>query len=85
MGEQLTASAGAPIDEADLWAQVDWDLARREVRRLQMRIAKAVKEGRWRKVKVLQYLLSRSFVKIRSNHPLKNQRVSGSRKRRSRG
>jgi len=28
----MTASADAPIDEAALWAQVDWDRARREVR-----------------------------------------------------
>ena len=49
----MTASAGAPIDDAIKWEQVDWDLARREVRRLQMRIAKAVKEGLWRKVQGL--------------------------------
>jgi RNA-directed DNA polymerase len=84
MGEQLTASAGARIDDADLWAQVDWDLARREVRRLQMRIAKAVKEGRWRKVKVLQYLLSRSFYakllavkRVTSNRGKKTPGVDG--------
>jgi len=35
--------------------------ARGEVRRLQMRIAKAVKEGRWNKVHTLQRLLTRSF------------------------
>ena len=40
---------------------IDWDHARREVRRLQMHIAKAVVEGRWNKVKSLQYLLSHSF------------------------
>ena len=34
---------------------------RRQVRRLQCRIAKAVKEGRWNKVKALQHLLTRSL------------------------
>jgi len=35
---------GAPIDSAEKWASIDWKKARAEVRRLQMRIAKAVKE-----------------------------------------
>ena len=61
MGKQKTASAGAPRGEAAKWAKVDWDHARREVRRLQMRIAKAVKEGKWNKVRALQYLLTRSL------------------------
>src|SRR3990172_8559825 len=42
MGTQKTASAGAPRDDATKWARVDWARARREVRRLQVRIAKAV-------------------------------------------
>jgi RNA-directed DNA polymerase len=53
--------AGALIDDAKKWSSTDWNYARRQVRRLQMRIAKAVKEGRWNKVKALQYLLTRSF------------------------
>jgi RNA-directed DNA polymerase len=61
MGKQKTASAGAPGGDAATWLRIDWNLARREVRRLQMRIAKAVLEGRWNKVRTLQYLLSRSF------------------------
>ena len=80
----MTASADAPIDEAALWAQVDWDRARREVRRLQMRIAKAVKEGRWRMVRALQYLLSRSFYakllavkRVTSNRGKKTPGVDG--------
>jgi len=58
---QMTAQAGAPIDDARKWASVDWDHARREVRRLQMRIAKAVQEHRWGKVRALQHLVSHSF------------------------
>jgi RNA-directed DNA polymerase len=62
MRRQKTAiRAGALIDDAQKWKSIDWNYARRQVRRLQVRIAKAVKEGRWNKVKVLQYLLTRSF------------------------
>jgi len=53
--------AGAPIDEAKKWSSINWKEAERQVRRLQMRIAKAVKENRWHKVKALQHLLTRSF------------------------
>lgn len=62
MGKQTTAtSAGAPINEAAEWNSIDWKPARKQVRRLQMRIAKAVTENRWNKVKALQYLLTRSL------------------------
>jgi len=50
------ASRGKPD-----WSQIDWQKARSNVRRLQVRIAKAVKEGRWSKVKALQRLLTTSF------------------------
>lgn len=53
--------AGALRDDADKWSSIDWKEARRQVRRLQVRIAKAVKENRWNKVKALQYLLTHSF------------------------
>jgi len=62
MRKQKTAlSAGALIDDAKKWNSIEWEYARRQVRRLQVRIAKAVKENRWNKVKALQYLLARSF------------------------
>src|SRR5512137_410262 len=61
MGKQRTASAGALRDKSGAWGKIDWNHARREVRRLQIRIAKAVKENRWNKVKALQHLLTRSF------------------------
>jgi RNA-directed DNA polymerase len=61
MGKQKTALAGAPKDDAGKWRKVNWNHTRREVRRLQVRIAKAVLEGRRNKVKALQYLLTRSF------------------------
>jgi RNA-directed DNA polymerase len=61
MGKQKTASAGAPGDYYGSWRKVDWNHARQVVRRLQIRIAKAVQENRWNKVKTLQHLLTRSF------------------------
>ena len=42
------------------WESIDWDRVNREVLRLQMRIAKAVREKRWGKVKALQHLLVKS-------------------------
>ena len=43
------------------WDAIDWQTAKKHVRRLQMRIAKATREGRWGKVKALQWLLTHSF------------------------
>ena len=43
------------------WHSIDWAEAHQTVRRLQMRIAKAVREGRWSRVKSLQWLLTHSF------------------------
>ncbi len=84
MGKQRTASAGAPIDDAKRWACIDFDKARREVRRLQMRIAKAAKESRWGTVKALQYVLTRSFYakvlavkRVTSNKGRKTPGVDG--------
>jgi len=61
MGKQKTASAGAPKDDAVSWTLVDCDRARGEVRRLQLRIAKAVKDSWWSKAHTLQHLLTRSL------------------------
>lgn len=43
------------------WHQINWTKAHQTVERLQMRIAKAVREGRWNKAKSLQWLLTHSF------------------------
>jgi RNA-directed DNA polymerase len=51
------AAPGAAVD----WHAIDWRKAYRNVRRLQARIVKAVREGRWHKVKALVYLLTHSF------------------------
>ncbi|MBM2817396.1 MAG: Retron-type reverse transcriptase-like protein, partial [Ignavibacteria bacterium] len=52
---------GATIGDNIKWQDIDWKYARYDVRRLQMRIAKAVKEKKHGKVKSLQWLLTHSF------------------------
>jgi RNA-directed DNA polymerase len=52
---------GALPDRAVTWEAIDWQKARHYVRGLQMRIAKAVKEGARSKVKALQWLLTHSY------------------------
>jgi hypothetical protein len=54
-------SAGAAPGLAVDWHSIDWRKVHRNVRRLQARIVKAVREGRWGKVKALVYLLTHSF------------------------
>lgn len=54
--------AGAPSATSDNWKAINWRKVNREVRRLQIRIAKAVREGRHGRVKALQWLLTRSFA-----------------------
>ena len=53
----MCASSG----KATTWGQLDWPQHERHVRRLQARIVKATQEGRWGKVKALQWLLTHSF------------------------
>ena len=43
------------------WHQIDWYKANQHVRRVQLYIAKATREGKMRKVKSLQRLLTHSF------------------------
>ncbi len=43
------------------WHEIDWKRVYRNVRRLQVRIVKAVKAGKWRQVKNLQRLLTHSL------------------------
>jgi len=51
-------SSGKPVGS---WHQIDWYKALQHVRRVQLRIAKATREGRMRKVESLQRLLTHSF------------------------
>lgn len=54
--------AGAFSGPPAAWHQIDWSLCHRQVRRLQARIVKATRQGRWGKVKALQWLLTHSFA-----------------------
>jgi RNA-directed DNA polymerase len=57
-----TAQAvGAVSREAKEWYAIDWQTIHRNVRRLQVRIVQATKEGRWGKVRALQHLLTHSY------------------------
>src|SRR6266550_4910500 len=53
--------AGAVSHDRTEWQSIDWNVVRKNVRRLQARIVQATKEGRWGKVKALQRLLTHSF------------------------
>ena len=73
---------GAPI--GGNWQTINWDTARRHVRRLQIRIAKAVSEGRPGKAKALQWLLTHSYYakllavkRVTSNKGRKTPGVDG--------
>jgi RNA-directed DNA polymerase len=57
MNEQSCATANS----GKRWENIDWKTAETYVRKLQMRIVKAVKEGKQGKVKSLQWLLTHSF------------------------
>jgi RNA-directed DNA polymerase len=61
----MTASDNIGVDAAFTrsanWLAIDWKACYHEVRKLQVRIAKAVREGSWRKVKALQWLLTHAF------------------------
>ena len=51
----------ASSDRAFSWESIDWNRANAYVKKLQMRIVKAQKEGHCSKVKSLQWLLTHSF------------------------
>ncbi|HEV2395683.1 MAG TPA: group II intron reverse transcriptase/maturase [Candidatus Sulfotelmatobacter sp.] len=54
----LACASSGPTSQ---WDQTNWLHCERTVRRLQARIVKATREGRWGKVKSLQWLLTHSF------------------------
>ena len=56
--EQSTCALPSPSPP---WDQLNWTQHERQVSRLQARIVKATREGRWGKVKALQRLLTHSF------------------------
>lgn len=52
-----SASSHVPTD----WAAINWRLVQKNVRVMQIRLAKATQEGNWRRVKALQRWLTHSF------------------------
>ena len=53
---------GSALSHApDNWYAVDWRRVERNVRGMQIRIAKATREGDWRRVKALQRMLTRTL------------------------
>ncbi len=80
----VATPAGAAPDLALDWHSINWKQVYRTVRRLQARIVKAVREGRWHKVKALVYLLTHSFagralaiLRVTSNSGAKTPGVDG--------
>ena len=64
-----------PRGVTEPWTAIDWDRVRRHVSRLQARIVKAVRAGKWHRVRCLQRLLANSS----SAKLLAVQRVSSNR------
>ncbi|MBK9468984.1 MAG: group II intron reverse transcriptase/maturase [Pseudomonadales bacterium] len=60
MVEHREQSMSALSHRPQNWHQIDWCRVQRTVRAMQIRIAKACKNGNWRKVKALQRMLTRS-------------------------
>lgn len=58
----VTQVTGASPRTWEAWDQVNWVLVHHAVHRLQVRIAKAVRERRWNRVSALQYRLTRSYT-----------------------
>lgn len=58
--DAVPGAACAPSREPVPWHSLDWARCHRTVKRLQARIVKATAEGRWGKVKALQWLLTHS-------------------------
>jgi RNA-directed DNA polymerase len=58
--EAAPRAAGASLRPAIDWHSINWRKANRNVRRLQSRIAQAEQQGKKRKVRALQFILTRS-------------------------
>ena len=75
---------GASLAEPMKWSNIDWRKVETHVKRLQVRITKAVKEKRFGRVKALQRLLTHSFYaklhsvkKVTSNKGARTAGVNG--------
>ena len=61
MNEINKKKSCAPTDSSRGWTSIDWNKAEDAVKKLQARIVKAQKAGKWNKVKALQWTLTHSF------------------------
>ena len=57
----VAMTTGASLREVISWPTIDWAKAYRTVRRLQVRIVKAIQAGKRRTARALQHILARSF------------------------
>jgi RNA-directed DNA polymerase len=77
----LHGSIGASSATSRDWKSLAWDKIRRPVRRLQMRIAKAIRENRHGKARALQWLLTHSrsakFLAVNRVNENKGHRTPG--------
>src|SRR6516162_6784387 len=80
----VATPAGAVPNTAVDWHSINWKKVHSTVRRLQARIVKAVREGKWHKVKALVYLLTHSYsgralaiVRVVNNRGAKTPGVDG--------
>lgn len=58
----LLTGYSASMTDKNVWQFIRWEVVVRQVKSLQSRIVKAVKAGRWNRVKVLQGILDRSYA-----------------------
>lgn len=79
--KQMNKKLCAASNTTNGWEKINFQTAERYVKKLQMRIAKAVKEQRWNKVKSLQWILTHSFyakaLAIKRVTENKGKRTSG--------
>jgi len=80
--KELSQQAGSALSGApQQWHDIDWCRVQRNVRGMQVRIAKACREGEWRRVKALQRMLTRSksarYLAIRRVTENQGKRTAG--------
>lgn len=59
--QRATPVTSASFDGVENWHDLDWARIQRAVRKTQLKIAQATRDGDWRRAKRLQRLLTRSF------------------------
>ena len=61
MIERTRSIGTSALSGVEHWHDINWCRVEQNVRDMQIRIAKATKEGKWRRVKALQRMLTHSF------------------------